>query len=124
VGVAEYAWAFAEVGAFVLVDLGELLARVRRRLLVAYHFRQTSSSDDVASVYKAVEVAGRFLDLFAHVIFTVEVEDIRHKVERVLIVLDLGVEASQIETVGQVFFVNLAEVFVASRGDELCGEKD
>ena len=57
--------------------------------------------------------------MFAHVIFAVEVEDIRHKVEGVLIVLDLGVEASQIETVGQVFFVNLAEVLVASRGDEL-----
>lgn len=55
-GVAEYAWAFAEVGAFVLVDLGELLARVGRRLLIAYHLRQTSSSNDVASVYKAVEV--------------------------------------------------------------------
>lgn len=35
---------------------GELLARVGRRLFIAYHLRQTSSSDDVASVYKAVEV--------------------------------------------------------------------
>lgn len=36
-----------------------------------------------------------------------------------LVVLDLGVEAGEVEAVSEVFFVDLAEVFVASGSDEL-----
>jgi hypothetical protein len=59
-------------------------------------------------------MAGRLFDCFAHVIFTVEIEDICDKVEGILIVLNFGVEASEIETVCQVLFINFAEVFVST----------
>ena len=68
---------------------------------------------------QTVEVPRRFLYLLAHVIVAVKIKDISDKVESVLIVLDVGVEASQVEAVGEVVFVDLAEVFIATRRDEL-----
>jgi hypothetical protein len=59
-------------------------------------------------------MAGGLFNRFTHIIFTVEVEDVGNKVESILIVLDLGVEAGKIETVCQVLFVNFAEVFVSA----------
>lgn len=59
------------------------------------------------------------LDLLSHVIVDFHVEDIRDEVERILVVLDLGVEAGKVEAVRQVVLVYLAEVLVASGGDEL-----
>jgi hypothetical protein len=79
---------------------------------MTHHLRKTSSRDDVAGVDETVEVTGGLLDLLAHVVFAVEVEDICDKIEGVLVVLNFGVEAGKIEAVGQVFFVDLAEVFV------------
>jgi hypothetical protein len=55
----------------------------------------------------------RLLDLFPHIIVAVEVEDIRYEVEGILVVLNFRVKAGQVEPVGKVFFVNLAEVLVA-----------
>lgn len=60
-----------------------------------------------------VEVACRLLDRLAHLIVAVEVEYIGHKVERVLVILDLRVEPRQVEAVGQVVLVDLAEVLVS-----------
>lgn len=85
----------------------------------AHHLRQTSSCDDVPGVNEAVEVPRGFLDLLAHVIFAVEVENIGDEIESVLVVLYFRVKAGQVEAVGEVFFVDLAEVFVAAGGDEL-----
>jgi hypothetical protein len=56
----------------------------------------------------------RLLNLFTHIIVAVEVEDVCNEIECILVVLDFGVEARQVEAVGEVFFVDLAEVFVAS----------
>jgi hypothetical protein len=64
-------------------------------------------------------VSGRFLDGFAHFILAVEVEDIVDKIEGVLVVVNFGVQAGEVEAVGQVFFVDLTKVLVAARGDEL-----
>lgn len=61
----------------------------------------------------------RLLNLLAHVIVAVEVEHVGHEVERVLVVLHLGVEAGEVEAIGQVFLVNLAEVLVSPGGDKL-----
>lgn len=36
-----------------------------------------------------------------------------------MVVLDFGVEASEIEAVGQVLFVDFAKVLISSRGDKL-----
>ncbi len=60
-----------------------------------------------------------FLNLLAHVIIAIKVEDVGDKVKSILIVLDVGVEAGEIEAVGQVVFVNLAEILVAAGGDKL-----
>lgn len=65
-------------------------------------------------MYKAVEMAGRLLDSFAHVVFAVEIEDIGDEVKGILVVLNLGVEAGEVEAIGEVFFVDLAEVLVAA----------
>ena len=54
----------------------------------------------------------RFLNRFSHIIVAVEVEHIRHKVERMLVVLHFRVQACEVEAVRQVLFVNLAEVLV------------
>lgn len=66
-------------------------------------------------MHQAVQVPGRTLNGLAHIIVAVEVEDIRHQIERILVVLDLGVEAGQVEAIRQVVLVDLAKVFVASR---------
>lgn len=86
---------------------------------MTYHLCQTPSRDDVSGVDKAVQVAGRLLDGLAHVIVAVKVEDIGDQVERILIVLNFGVETRQVESVCEVLFVDFAEVFVTSGGDEL-----
>lgn len=59
------------------------------------------------------------LDLLPKIVISVKVEDVGHQIKCILIVRDLGVEAGQIEAIGQVILVNLAEVFVAPRGDKL-----
>jgi hypothetical protein len=70
-------------------------------------------------VHQPVEMTSGFLNLLAHVIIAIKVEDVGDKVKSILIVLDVGVEAGEIEAVGQVVFVNLAEILVAAGGDEL-----
>ena len=70
-------------------------------------------------MHHSVEVSSGLLDLFSHLIVAIEVEDISDEVEGVLIVVDFGVETSQVESVGKVFFVDLAKVFVATGRDEL-----
>ena len=83
------------------------------------HLGQAAGGDDVAGVDEAVEVAGGFLNRLAHVVFTVKVEDVGDQVQSVLVVVDLCVEAGQVEAVGDVFFVDFTEVLVAAGGDEL-----
>jgi hypothetical protein len=61
----------------------------------------------------------RLLNLIACVVLTVEVEDIRHQVERMAVILDFRVKASQVKSVRQVVFVDFAEVLVTARGYEL-----
>jgi len=59
-------------------------------------------------------MACRLLNLLAHIIVAIEIEDVRHEVECILVVLDFRVKACQVEPIGEVFFVNLAKVFVSS----------
>ena len=56
----------------------------------------------------------RLLNLFPHIIVAVEVENVRHEVKSILIVLNLGVQPRKVEAVGKVLFVNLAEVLISS----------
>lgn len=70
-------------------------------------------------MYQAVQVARRLFDCFSHVIFAVEIEDVRNEVESVLVVVDLRLKPSEVEAIGEIFFIYLAEVFIAPRRYEL-----
>lgn len=54
----------------------------------------------------------RLLDRLPHVVITIEVENISHQVEGILVVLDVRVEAGEVEPVGKVVFVYLTEILV------------
>jgi hypothetical protein len=69
-------------------------------LVLIHHLRQSTRSNNVASVNESVEVTSGFLDALAHVIFAVEVEDVGDQVEGVLIVVHFSVEAGEVEAVG------------------------
>ena len=67
-------------------------------------------------------MASRLLDLLPHFIITVKIEDICDEVESVLVILDIGVEAGEVEAVGKVVLVNFTKVLIATRRDELENE--
>ena len=64
---------------------------------------------------QTVEMPCTFLNLLAHIIVDLHVEDIRHEIQRILIVLYLRIEARKIEPISQIILVDLAEVLIASR---------
>ena len=53
-----------------------------------------------------------FFNLLSHIVVAVEVEDIRHQVEGILVVLNVSVEAREVEAIGEVVFIDFAKVFV------------
>ncbi len=63
---------------------------------------------------QTVEVSRRLFNLLAHVIVAVQVKDVRDQIKGILVVLDVGVEACQVEAVREVVFVNFAKVFIAA----------
>lgn len=74
-------------------------------------------------MHQPVEMPSGLLDLLAHVIVAVEIKDVGDEIKRVLVVLDFRVETCEVEAVGEVVLVDLAEIFVAARGDELFQER-
>jgi hypothetical protein len=56
----------------------------------------------------------RLFYLLPHIIVAVEIENIGYKVERVLVVLYFRVETCEVEAIGEVLFVDFAEVLVSS----------
>ncbi len=74
-------------------------------------------------MYQSIQVPGGRLDLLSHIIFTVEVEDIGHQVQSILVVLNFSVEPGEVESVSQVLLVDFAKVLVATRRDELENHK-
>lgn len=70
-------------------------------------------------MHQTVKMTSRFLNLLSKIIVGIEVEDVGHKVKGILIVWDLGVEPREVESIGQVILVNLTEILVTSRRDEL-----
>ncbi len=61
----------------------------------------------------------RPLNIFPHVIVTIQVENVGDQFKCVLVVMEIGIESCQIKAVREVVFIDLAKVFVASRRDEL-----
>ena len=99
VSVTHDAWAFAEVTLFVLfkliyqtghVSINPCMVKTENGAL-AYHFGETTGGDNIASVNQAIQMARRFLNLLAQVVVCIEVENIRYKVQRILIVRYFGV---------------------------------
>jgi len=86
-----------------------------------HHLGQSTGRDDVAGVDETVEMARRFLYRLSHVIVAVEIEHVGDQVKGILVVLDLGVEAREVKAIRKIVFVDLAEVLVAARRDELAG---
>jgi len=88
-----------------------------------YHLREPSRRDNVAGVHQAVQVPGRLFYRLAHLVVAVEIEDVGHQVQRILVVLHLRVEAGEVEPVGQVVLVDFAKVLIAARRYELAKAK-
>lgn len=63
---------------------------------------------------QAIKMPCRVFDVVSSIIVAFQVEYICDQVEGILVVLDLCIEAGEIETVGEVFFIYFAEVFVAA----------
>jgi hypothetical protein len=68
---------------------------------------------------QAIEMTGRLLHGVPHLLVAVDIERVRNQVQGMLVVLDFGVEARQVEAVEDVVFVNLAKVLVAAGRQEL-----
>lgn len=64
-------------------------------------------------------MACALLDLVPHVVVDFHIEDVCDEIESILIVLNLGVQTSEIEAIRQVVFVDLTEVFIAAGRYEL-----
>lgn len=56
-----------------------------------YHLCETSCRHYVTGVYKAVQVSRRLFDGVAELVIAVYVEDVRYKIQCILVVLDFGV---------------------------------
>ena len=78
-----------------------------------YHLGQTPRRNDIAGMDQTIKMSCALLDLIAHVVIDFHVKDICHELERILIVLNFRVQPGEIETVGEVILVNLAEIFIA-----------
>lgn len=70
-------------------------------------------------MHKTVEMPRALLDLFAHVVVDLHIEDICDEIQGILVVLYFRVEPCQVETVCQVIFVDLAEVLISTGRYEL-----
>jgi hypothetical protein len=78
---------------------GKMMAWGGKERRKTHHLRQTAGRDNVPGVDEAVQVPGRFFYRLAHLVVAVEIEDVGHEVQRILVVLDLGIETRQVEAV-------------------------
>jgi len=65
-------------------------------------------------MYKTVEMPGRLFNLFTHLVVAIKIENIRNQIKCILVILNFGVQASEIETIGEVIFIDFAKVLVAA----------
>jgi hypothetical protein len=61
----------------------------------------------------------RLFDLVSHLVVAFKVEYICDQFKRILVVLNFGIEACQVESVCQVILVDFAKILVPARGYEL-----
>ena len=96
---AEHARAAAKVGLLVLLE----------------HLGQPARCQDPARVDQAVQKPRLDLETCANLLRELVLEVVRDQVERLRIVLDLGIQACKIEPVQDVVVVDFAEVLIATR---------
>jgi hypothetical protein len=60
-------------------------------------------------------MTSRLLDLLSEIIVGIKVENVGYEVQSILVVRNLGVQAREVESVGQVVLINFAEVFISPR---------
>lgn len=101
----------------MLAPVQNVTTKARRRS--THHLCKSTRGHNVPRMHQTVKMTSRFLNLLSKIIVGIEVEDVGHKVKGILIVWDLGVEPREVESIGQVILVNLTEILVTSRRDEL-----
>lgn len=109
--------AFSKIGLLIFLELQSKISfkSFFRKFGIPYHFCQTPGCDDITSMNQSIQVSSRLLNCLPHVIVAVKIEDVGDQVESILVVLNVGIEACQVESVGKVVFVDLAKVLIASR---------
>lgn len=68
---------------------------------------------------EAVEVTGRAFNFLTHLVIAIVIKDVSDQVQSVLVMLNVDIETCKIEAVGDIVFVDLAKVFVATGCNEL-----
>lgn len=63
---------------------------------------------------EAVKMSSRLFYLLSHLILAIDIKNICNKVQGVGIVLNFGVETSEVKPVGKVLLIDVAKVLVAS----------
>jgi hypothetical protein len=86
-----------------LVCTSPSVAHISRSLrygeVEAHHLRQTPGRNDVSSMHQSVQMSSTLLNLLAHIIVDLHVENIGDEIESILIVLYFRVKASQVEAI-------------------------
>jgi hypothetical protein len=57
----------------------------------------------------------RLLNLLSEVVVRIQIENVCHQVQRILVILDLRIQTCQVESIRKIFLINLAEIFISSR---------
>ena len=59
-------------------------------------------------------MSGALLYLLTHLIVDLHVKDIGNEVERILVVLNFGIETGQVETISEIVLIDFTEVFIST----------
>src|SRR5690606_2024445 len=79
-----------------------------------HHLAQAPTGNDISRMHQTVKMPCTLVDLFPHFILAIHIKNIRHKIQRMVVVENFVLQAREVEAVRQILFVNLAEVFVAT----------
>jgi len=61
----------------------------------------------------------RLLNRLPHLIVTIQIKNVCHQVQRILVILHLGIQAREVKAIRKVILINFAKVLVTPRGNEL-----
>lgn len=61
----------------------------------------------------------RLLNRLPHLIVTIQIKNIRHQVQCILVILHFGIQAREVKAIRQVILINFAKVLITPRGNKL-----